>query len=583
MTDSFKIDYEVIHGGFARGKVFNHNTNEEYNTYPKRILKKIIKDIYRVIADEESQFLLMSSRFRFEESVLITSSQLVSMGYHMVEFKQKLRNKVCVEKMGIAKALKEAFYEYTEEFGEDAASFFHGNVKERFIRERQFFFDRLLVRTKKGLLHHKIKAFKEDTILCLDKFEIEYLDQIPKAIKGIITKEQVSHSKKSKYYCVSYNLPLIKYCEELDNNTKVIIDTESKKVLFNATDIKYNAYNHFAAKLQHTPDEKAKYILGKRRVNIFGNINDPRYKRELAAEGWFKGLGLIQTEIFYGVKGSSMDRNEVYRRIKQIIGGLPFDEATFQIPDFSPDKSLNLNGENEYLDIVMADEFEPLIWECILGIAMASKYLKCIKVAVPMIRDFEDFNYWRGLIEAAFLSLKYEIPKIGLIVETESCIDYCEHITNKSVDFSVIDLDDLIEELIDNKGRFDHLTFKEYIDHLAEYNQYAHQSFRLNKVDHGITGYALRQEEIMKRMLTKGYLNIYIAVYDIKKVEHVICEYLDQEGKYVNHKKKQEEQSAMSKKLKEENVLKRKTELRRRSRIYKSKPRKKRTYHSTLN
>lgn len=561
---------KTVNEGMALGTIFNHVVNEPINNYSKRVLKKIIKKIEELICDEEKQFILTLSRFDNYPQIDV-SSHYVSNLYRHSEFKKLLKEKIFVEKKGIALALDETYTEFNETHKEEYLPFFTEDVKGIFERERILFLKRLLVRIKKDLLYHKIKSLKDNTILFLDEFEIEFLDQIPRAIKGIIANKNASLDIRARHYLVSYNLPLIIYNKKIKNGSMVFIDTKNKKLII---DLKKRYYKSFKTIVENeylSLDESPIYTLGKRRINVFLNINDPRYKNEVKKEGWFNQTGIINTEILYGVKGSVMDKEEVCYRLTQIIKGLPFSEVIFQIPDFGPNKSCNLNGENKYTDLLMLEEFRMVFLEAIRGIAMASRRLKNTKILLPMLVNVNEIEIWKDFIMNVFLEYTDTVPEIGVTIETDAFIDRGEQLENKGVDFSILDLDDLSEEIIDKYSRYDEIDFTKFEDYLMIETQQYHQSLRSIGLKHGISGHALENPKIIRRIMTQGFLNLYLSYSQIKKVAFEILSFTENEGKFKNYYIVIEERREKAQKNQEELTLALKTERQKRSRIYNTK------------
>lgn len=571
MEEQKLLENTIVYKGIAVGKIFNHVVNEETNNYTNRVLKKIVKKIEEIIRDEEKQLNLTLSRFKNSKPQIVISSHFISNFYSCLEFKQLLNKKLFIERKGVALSLSETYEEYNITHKEEYLPYFKKEIKKIFEKERLSFFKRLLVRTKKDLLYHKINSLKENTILCLDEFEVEYLDQIPKAIKGIITSNDVSSSLKVKHYLGTYNLPLIFSKQKIKNGCTAFIDTKNHTLKFDWNLDYYKSYKIIAENGHANLDDKPLYTLGKRRINVFLNITDARFKKEVSNKGWFNQIGVINTEILYGVKGSVMHKEEMCYRLTQILKGLPFSEAIFQIPDFSPTKSCSLNGDNEYTDLFMLEEFEEVFLEAIRGIAMASKKLENTKVLLPMLINSDEIDHWRDLIEDVFLEYTKKVPEIGVVVETDALIDRGEELEEKGVSFSILDLDDLSEELIENHFRFNNLKYKDYIDILKTETQQYHQSLRSIKLEHGISGHALENTKIFKRIITQGYLNLYLSLHQIKIVAHEISAYIENEGKFVNNDQRIEKIKRAHQKKQEELTLAIKTEKHKRSRIYNTK------------
>lgn len=135
---------------------------------------------------------------------------------------------------------------------------------------------------------------------------------------------------------------------------------------------------------------------------------------------------------------------------------------------------------------------------------------KEIFIAVPFIRDEEEFLWHRREIEAFLDTVEIKASKIGALLQTDSLTDNVSSINrNNKFDFVILDSNEIFQEVYD-VSRFSYFEYFEYIRNMYYEIRALHENLDNRNYEQFFHGYLLSQPKLARKMYNSGIKNIII-------------------------------------------------------------------------
>jgi phosphoenolpyruvate-protein kinase (PTS system EI component) len=272
---------------------------------------------------------------------------------------------------------------------------------------------------------------------------------------------------------------------------------------------------------------------GASNINVYVPLVDTRLIEKASYGDWYNGVAPFKTEYMYVTKGAAPTLKEQEEVFIQLLEAFHEKDVYIRIPDFRPNRPTPFL-KNIFTDPDAYDRFFQVYNVNLLALASAVKITqKEVNICIPMIRMSSEVSFWRDVVEAAFDMYDLPYPKLGIMIETESAFEYYEDYDD--MDFVMIGLNDLIEELTDDLDRFSELSKDEMMDILWPHMRDLHQHLRSYKMQlkHIVAGNCLKNPEIFKKFLKSGFTDFSISISDIKMIEETLKEHNESKGKFI--------------------------------------------------
>lgn len=123
------------------------------------------------------------------------------------------------------------------------------------------------------------------------------------------------------------------------------------------------------------------------------------------------------------------------------------------------------------------------------------------------------------------------------------------------MDFNIIGLNDLIEEVSFDFNRYDELEWLDFEHELFTYIQQSHQHMRRTgiRLPHLISGNMIRNERLFQKLINMGFTQFIIPLSQIRLAEKLVSNHEATRGRYIGVAQKRREAKKAKEKDKEKN------------------------------
>lgn len=308
--------------------------------------------------------------------------------------------------------------------------------KSGYLKERTNDMEDASRRILMNLSDTKIITPEEPFILYTDKPYPSYLIHNKDLILGIISKTG-GYTSHTAILCRNYDIPFVVADIDYKEGEEVLIDTRKAMIVTSPTVIQKSF-------LKKDTDKKKKAVLHAGYKFLANAAASSDVKK--AMEYGFDGIGLYRTEMIFMNSDRPFTAIEQYKIYNEAI--LALNEGkyiVFRTFDVGGDKQIayvktNTKGIDNYKQ-------NPYIFEnqvmAILKIYTDSK--KDIRIMFPMLFEPEEFNYLREWVINLASRFGYDVPPLGMMLETKSALEKIKEF--KNVKFISIGTNDLVKDM----------------------------------------------------------------------------------------------------------------------------------------
>ncbi|MDI6453456.1 putative PEP-binding protein [Peloplasma aerotolerans] len=510
-----KILCKATHKKNAVGRIVLFDHLSDSNHYSEKDLEFIFKKFYQDQADEFLNLRIIEEGYK--ESFYWTEREFFELlgFFDSTILLEMFKKYVFEDRMNFLKAFNMALDAYLE-FGKTDP--FYPSTEEK-LRTLEYLRQRLLLRLESIIYRYKIREIKENSIIVVNRFKKEYFYNMPKYVKGFICRKDENYNL-ARLYANEYQLTIAISDHAFFEDDMVIIDSLKEEIILNPDE-------DLIAMYQNQMMSSMKYIIkgpgmSLDPITLFTSTNDLRNIKEIISSEWFSGVCTFKSEFFYGAKGTIPTLEEQTKLYIKLLKTAGDKEVYINIPDFRPDKPVDIMGD-EYTDFSTFLRLHPVFTTNVLAIAEASRITnKVVNMVVPMIRLSNEMSSWVDYIRVAFKKSNAQQPLLGMMVETETTLEYFEDF--ELYDFVVIGLDNLIEEMIDNQNRYSKIIYKDFMFELKNDLRDLHQYYRSysKRIRHIVSGYCLNNPDILLKLMRLGFKEFSIPVDCMPKAGEVV-------------------------------------------------------------
>jgi len=514
----------------ACGKAVMFNTENRYRLSSKKRIKRIIDEIQEVLYDFATSFYLIEDDLKTELSYDGTSEafKIVFWKYRIADIMNTIRknNKLSFIELYDLALIESKKVLYKElvcgHLSEEAKAKAEGYIE---------LYDYSIKRQIKAVLFRElVSRYNKPIIVVVDEFHPEYLYKLAENVKGIVIRNAPNKDELIDF-AYKYELPMVECKEPIKNHSKIVIDNIEGVCLIKPS---FRAYSKYKLKVKHldfSTNDQAKYTMS--HLSLYTVIVDDRYLDLQTNQSFFKGLGLFNSEYYYLVKGMLPTKEELVELFVKIINAFNYCEVNIKIPDFGEYRKLNYFGDaiTSITDPYNFNIANRLFIEAIHEAIYVTQ--RKINLIAPMLRDGADIRLWKEKIEFWFEDLGEDlVPNFGAMLETEPAVDLIEYYVKS--DFNIIGLDDFIDDTLEEKNRFDLISWDDFYVDLFDYVQWAHQHMRRTgiRMKHYITGNVLRNPRLFQKLINAGFTNFIIPRTLIRMAEDLNENHEKTRGRY---------------------------------------------------
>ncbi|MBN2300213.1 MAG: hypothetical protein JXC31_03390 [Acholeplasmataceae bacterium] len=508
----------VFHNSIAVGKAVVFNIEKEIFLIQNKEIEKIFNELNLIKIHEYNHFRDIKMALSNHDTKIYDALSFIFFIFDTLSINLRFRNLVIDEKVNYLLAFEKSLDEFliSDLFVIPHCFIDEAKLIETYIQELK---KRLIFRFEMSVFQKFRKEIKCDYILVADEFKKEYFDEIELNCKGVICKN-ANNLDLVKLFAHEYELPIAIYNQNIIDGTIVTIDGVLKRICTDSVNDSAELQINSSQEEISNNDEGYDYPYSK--IKIYAPLVDMRYIKYVAQSKWYTGIAPFKSEYMFVTSGLVLSFEQQYKRYERMMKDIGDKEIYIGIPDFRPERPTEFLGKI-YTDIDTYDTFDVLFDNQLKAIAMASlKYNRQINIVVPMIRIPEEVDYWKENIKSIFEYYMVYNVKVGIMIETESAFEFFEEY--RGMDFAIIGLNDLIEELSDDFDRYSKLTKDEMLDIFWPNLRELHQFFRTFKMQtkHIIAGNFLSNPDILLKLINSGFSNFSIQPSQFKFIEKTL-------------------------------------------------------------
>ena len=358
-----------------------------------------------------------------------------------------------------------------------------------------------------NLNENYVSEFTDKYIIFTNMLSPSFLIKNKDNILGVIATNG-GYTSHSAILCRSYDIPYVICDIELKDDDFVLIDTRKNRLLVNISKEEIDKYNSKLEKI----DSFEKKSIEHNGYLFLANISSNHELKNVIDYG-FDGVGLYRTEFIFMNLNRPYTFLEQYSVYSEALEKLKDKFITFRTFDIGDDKNVgylnNINGKgfNNYINNMEIFESQ------ILAILKANVYNNA-KIMFPMIETINEFNYLKDIVIKIANENKYNVPEIGMMLETKKALESIEDF--KDVDFISIGTNDLVYELY--QIRRDKLSRIDYIDKLIESLKGVVKFAKDNNISLSICGEIAAISNIAIKFYEIGIKNLSVNTSSIKNL-----------------------------------------------------------------
>ncbi|NCU32727.1 MAG: hypothetical protein EOM23_07340, partial [Candidatus Moranbacteria bacterium] len=377
----------------------------------------------------------------------------------------------------------------------------------------------------------KIQSIEKDVILRVNAFRAEYLDELPINLQGIIYKTTDIDERFMRIIAQEFQIPTVQTTLKIQDSSQIILDGKSNKIIINPNEVDLNEFSRLEKAHYFQIGDHPTYKPSK--VEVYASMAHRKHIEKALSSNWYKGIAPFKTEYMFLTKGRIPTEYEQYVIFKDLFRRSQGRPVYVRIPDFREDKPIG-HMKGVTTDMNSFADNSLIFSRHLNAIARAAhEENPDLRMVLPMIRMNDEIEFWKWQIWSSYSSHQMRVPDVGITVETESALQYFEEYDY--LNFVLIGLNDLTEEVSDDCDRFSELTVKKFKEIFHPDLRDLHQHYRRkNKITkHIIGGNVLHNPSIFRELLKWGFRNFSIPVDKIKRIEPVITHYNETRGRFI--------------------------------------------------
>lgn len=354
----------------------------------------------------------------------------------------------------------------------------------------------------------------EKYVILVDDLLPSYLVTNHDNIIGIIAKKG-GFTSHSAIIARIWDIPYVLSDVEAQDNDEIILDTRIGKIEINPSTEELLKYKKTVIESDKFDKKAVKHEGCYFMANVATNRDIER-----AMDYHFDGIGLFRTEFIFMNSERPYTLAEhylMYSSATKLVKNKPIVFRTF---DVKADKVIPyLKIGKKTIDTYKKNK--EIFENQIKGI-LASNTKGNVRIMFPMIETKEDFKFLKDWVIKIQKENNYELPKIGMMLETKKALKNIEDFTD--VDFISIGTNDLTRELY-NINRNEENKYTEYLDDLLSRLRKVVDFASRNNIFLSVCGELASIKEVALRYFEIGIRSLSVSPFAMRNLNSSFTEF----------------------------------------------------------
>ncbi len=487
----------VLSDGIAIGYVKKKNVNNNYLNDEseeiafKNALTKSLAQIDKMMAENSDlgDYLIALKLMISDKTLTNGVKALIHDGYTAYDAVEKIMNEHIDElKLSTSSYLKERVADLRD-------------IKERILN---------------NLGNNSIAELNKSYIVAVDQVNPTDLIFHKKNILALIAKSG-GYTSHASILARSWGIPYILSDADFNENDHIAIDTFKKKIIINPTQNQIYSYKLEIAKREGFEKKAVKHDGFDFLANVGSNID-----LDNVINYGFDGIGLYRTEMIFMNSDKPLSFDEQYRIYHNASLKMNGKPITFRLFDIGDDKKLSYvkthkKGVDNYV------KNQELFIDQIKALCKANE--GNIKIMFPMIETPSEFNFLREWVINICKEFNYEVPKLGMMLETKEALNHLSEF--KNVEFISVGTNDLTHDIyhVSRDNALD--LFSNYINDLTEKLKYVVKYCKDNKIYLSVCGELASIPDAAIKFYEIGIKNLSVSSSMIRTLNSIYTDYIN--------------------------------------------------------
>lgn len=331
-------------------------------------------------------------------------------------------------------------------------------------------------------------------------------------VKGIVTQNGslLSHTA---ILAESMNIPYVSGVNIEMVKRDILNDDTEKTIIIDGENVTVNPDEETLLEItngtERASEQISKDVYANLSIEICANIEKPEDVTNSLSEK-VSGIGLFRTEFMYIGRDEAPGEEEQYEAYVRVLDAMNGKPVCIRTLDAGADKDVRCLGikDTKLRGIKLCFE-RPKIFEAqIRALLRAAKHGN-LRVMFPMITSKDDVLRAKEIVQNVAKALekekiKYNVPKIGIMVETAEAVQCMEELA-KIVDFVSIGTNDLTQSVLGIDRTVDSFEYSEIqIEEILGLVRKIVNEAKKNKIRVGICGEMGGDTKLTGRFLEMG-------------------------------------------------------------------------------
>lgn len=509
-----RVTAELVYGPVGVGRAIVSLDSSIFYNPTKENIDQIIEVYDRILVEEHKHQICLTHGKALDEKYETRQVDEVFSKFVKDEIKSQIKSYMLDHHLNLSSAFVKAV---NTNLNQNRRS-----ISSPLYKDFKYFIQRLAIKIETHFVQDTMRDAKDDFVMIVSDFYREYYYKPSKYLKGIICHSFPTSEEKQLAYMLSteLNIPVCQYKGIIEHNTEIIIDSSNNQIIMNPSS---EVLEDFKSQINQRQDSTIIYdpTLIAPGYKVYASTANVNEVDSIASNDIYSGICVYKTECSFTANRGTPKLEEVFEEYLEVFRRSNGKEIFINLPDFRKEMTIEeMNGESIDRYSFLGNLYTFDTW--LKAIAKAVEITNVdVKIAIPQIRIDNEFDFFKDTIEVFFEEQGLSIPKVGILIETETAMENFEEYP--LFDFTIIALDNLIEEYSEPSeylDRYRDVSKERFLELLLLNLRDIHRYYMSlsGRTRHIVMGRCLKNQGILQRIYGMGFTEISVPINNIKDV-----------------------------------------------------------------